>query len=183
MPAVRPTRATLKLHLSSERGELCLIVQAHPLISQLDELRELCQLLRHFSLVVNLDHAAQSGLCCGIFSRPKGGRSGGCGSYKRGLSFGDLFLKLRAGNCPFLTVNESCIVEISSSSDLNLSTCTSEETFFSRSSQSAMNKSPVQPPAACKAYPVKMPGDASVILLMETIFVFLRSWMTIIVCS
>ena len=39
--------------------------------------------------------------------------------------------------------------------DLNRLTWTSDTTFFPRSSQPKMNKAPVQPPTACKAYPMQ----------------------------
>ena len=58
--------------------------------------------------------------------------------------------------------NESCTFVVPISLTLNRLTWTSDTTFFPRSSQSKMNKAPVPPPTACKAYPIavmKMPSN------------------------
>ena len=52
-------------------------------------------------------------------------------------------------------INESSTFVDPVSLDLNRLTWTSDTTFFPRSSQPTMNKAPVQPPTACKAYPMQ----------------------------
>ena len=52
-------------------------------------------------------------------------------------------------------INESSTFVTPVSLDLNRLTWTSDTTFFPRSSQPTMNKAPVQPPTACKAYPMQ----------------------------
>ena len=52
-------------------------------------------------------------------------------------------------------INESSTFAAPVSLDLNGLTWTSDTTFFPRSSQRTMNKAPVQPPTACKAYPMQ----------------------------
>ena len=52
-------------------------------------------------------------------------------------------------------IDESSTFVTPVSLDLNRLTWTSDTTFFPRSSQPTMNKAPVQPPTACKAYPMQ----------------------------